>query len=138
TLRRHLEASHAGKYRNWAKGAKFISKLPGDIKKRKVAEEAMHTLDRDLREKEISERIVPYSDRAFRRVAIEWLVATDQPIQAFEHPKFKELINITSRATRGVVIPSRKSTHTKIMHMFKDHFMRLKAQLGVCMYSIAP
>jgi hypothetical protein len=51
TLRRHLEVSHAvldlflkfslisksssvqGKYRNWAKGANFMSKLPGDIKK---------------------------------------------------------------------------------------------------------
>jgi hypothetical protein len=29
-------------------------------------------------EKKIAERVVPYSDKAFRRAAIEWLVATDQ------------------------------------------------------------
>jgi len=68
-----------GKYRNWAKSANFISKLPRDIKKRKAAaEEATRTLDRDLREKKFSERVVPYSDKLFRRAAVEWLVATDQ------------------------------------------------------------
>jgi hypothetical protein len=56
-----------------------LSKLPGDIKKRKeAAEEITRTLDRDLREKKISERVVPYSDKLFRQAAIEWLVATDQ------------------------------------------------------------
>ena len=97
TLRRHLEANHSvcglylvmlvcsnpsscqGKYRNWAKSANFLSKLPGDVKKRKKnAEEATRTLDRDLREKKTSERVTPYSVKAFRRAAVEWLVATDQ------------------------------------------------------------
>lgn len=36
------------------------------------------TLDRDLREKKLKERVVPYTDKAFRQAAIEWLVATDQ------------------------------------------------------------
>ena len=68
-----------GKYRNWAKGANFESKLPGDVKKRKVAaEEVTRTLDHDLREKKLTERILPYTDKAFRQAAIEWLVATDQ------------------------------------------------------------
>ena len=101
TLRRHLEASHAvhdfckfssisefssvqGKYRNWAKGANFVSKLPGDIKKRKAAvEEATRTLDRDLREKKLSEQVIPYSDKLFCRAAIEWLVVTDQVRNSF-------------------------------------------------------
>ena len=69
------------------------------------------TLDQDLKEIEVPERIVPYSDRVFRQVAVEWLAATDQvsnsikcrlsfslmslqPIQALEHAKFRELINI--------------------------------------------
>ena len=72
-------SSIKGKYRNWAKAANFVSKLPGDVKKRKAAaEDTMHTLDSDLVEKKHCERVVPYSDKLFRRVAMEWLVATDQ------------------------------------------------------------
>ena len=41
-------------------------------------EEVTRTLDRDLREKKISEWVVPYSHKIFRRAAVEWLVATDQ------------------------------------------------------------
>jgi hypothetical protein len=68
-----------GRYHNWAKGAKFISKLPSDIKKRKAAtEEVTRTLDRDLKERQPLECVVPYSAQGFRRLAIEWLVATDQ------------------------------------------------------------
>jgi hypothetical protein len=68
-----------GRYRNWAKRNKYESKLPGDVKKRKAAAEvATRTLDRDLTEKKVAERVVPYSDRAFRQAMIEWLVATDQ------------------------------------------------------------
>ncbi|KAF8240518.1 hypothetical protein L208DRAFT_1189581, partial [Tricholoma matsutake] len=92
-----------GKYRNWAKGANFVLKLPGDIKKQKAAvEEATRMLDCDLREKKLSERVIPYSDKLFHRAAIEWLVVTDQLIQALEHPKFKEMIDVASRATNGV------------------------------------
>ena len=48
-----------------------MSKLPGDIKKRKAAvEEAARMLDCDLREKKLSERVIPYSDKLFRRAAI--------------------------------------------------------------------
>ena len=66
-------------YRKWAKGANFVSKLPGDIKKRKAAaEEVTRTLDRDLREKEPYEWVIRYSDKLFRQVAVEWVAATDQ------------------------------------------------------------
>ena len=75
-----------GKYRNWAESTNFVSKLPGDVKKRKVAaEEATCTLDCDLREKKLSEWIVPYSDKLFCRAAVEWLVATDQVRISFYH-----------------------------------------------------
>jgi hypothetical protein len=68
-----------GRYRKWAQDAKYESKLPGDIKKRKAAAELVtRTLDRDLREKKLAERVVPYTDKLFRQAAIEWLVATDQ------------------------------------------------------------
>jgi hypothetical protein len=82
TLRRHLEAHHSvsplyyldyffiwepdlcqGKYRKWAQDANYESKLPGDIKKHKAAaEHVTRTLDRDLKEKKIKDRVVPYTD----------------------------------------------------------------------------
>jgi len=121
-----------GKYRVWAKEAKFESKLPSDAKKRKVAAEHLTwTLDQDLREKSLLERIVPYSDKIFCRSASEWLIATDQPIQALEHPKFREMIEIASCATSGVKMPGRKGTRTEIKRMFLDHITNLKAQLDV-------
>jgi hypothetical protein len=56
-----------------------MSKLPGDVKKRKkAAEQATRMLDRDLVEKKLSAHVIPYSDKLFRRASIEWLVAMDQ------------------------------------------------------------
>jgi hypothetical protein len=56
-----------------------VSKLPGDVKKRKEAsEQAARTLDQDFVEKKLADRVISYSDRLFRQAAIEWLVATDQ------------------------------------------------------------
>ena len=143
------------KYHKWAKGANFLSKLPEDVKKRKAAEEeVMRMLDHDLREKKPSEWVTPYSDKLFREVAVEWLVATDQvrksflqlnllfhclslqPIRALDHPKFKELIAVASRAKNGIRIPGRKATRGEIMCMFKNHLMVLKAQLSVCVLLI--
>jgi hypothetical protein len=54
-----------------------------------------------------------------------------QPIQALEHPKFQEMIDVASRATNGVKIPGRKATRGEIKRLFKDHLVRLKAQLNV-------
>lgn len=55
-----------------------------------------------------------------------------QPIQALEHAKFKELIDIASRTTNGVKIPGQKATQAEIMCMFQNHLTTLKAQLNVC------
>jgi hypothetical protein len=54
-----------------------------------------------------------------------------QPIQALEHPKFQEMIDIAARATTGVNIPSRKVTRTTIKQMLKDHIIGLRARLNV-------
>ena len=68
-----------GKYWSWAKHVNFLSKLPGDTKKHKAAEEeVIHILDQDLREKKISEQILPYSHKVFCHTAVKWLAATDQ------------------------------------------------------------
>ena len=140
-------------YRKWAKCNNFLSKLPGDAKmQREAEEEVTRTLDCDLREKKPHEQVIPYSDKLFHQIAVEWLAATDQvrnsfsqlniwfhplplssqPIQALEHPKFKELIDVASRAKSGVSIPGRKATRAEIMRMFKKHLTTLKAQLSVC------
>ncbi|KAN0105148.1 hypothetical protein V8E52_011310 [Russula decolorans] len=129
TLCRHLEAHHS--YRNWAKTVNFTSKLPGDIKKRKEAAElATRMLNQDLVEKKSLAHVAPYSNKLFCQASVEWLVATDQPIQALQHPKFQEMINVASRATKYMTIPGQKATRAKIMRMFKDHLCGLKAQLN--------
>lgn len=54
-----------------------------------------------------------------------------QPIQALEHPKFKELIGVASRAKNGVDIPGRKATRGEILRIFKDYITHLRAELKV-------
>jgi hypothetical protein len=54
-----------------------------------------------------------------------------QPIQALEHPKFKEMVNIASHATNGIKIPGHKATRAEIKRTFKDHLTDLKARLNV-------
>lgn len=56
---------------------------------------------------------------------------SSQPIQALEHPKFKELIDVASRAKNGINIPGRKTTRAEIMRVFKNHLTTLKAQLNI-------
>jgi hypothetical protein len=95
TLRHHLEACHGvcgshplfcslitslillllshnqGRYCNWAKGVSFVSKLPGNIKKWKVAaKQATHTLDDNIVKMPPSEQIILYSNKLFCRVAL--------------------------------------------------------------------
>ncbi|KAN0111931.1 hypothetical protein V8E52_008021 [Russula decolorans] len=74
--------------------------------------------------------IVKQNTLLFQQAAIEWLVATDQPIQALEHLAFKEMINVTFHATNGVKIPGRKATRNEIKSMFKKHLMSLKLRLN--------
>ncbi|KAJ6603775.1 hypothetical protein B0H10DRAFT_1822219 [Mycena sp. CBHHK59/15] len=132
TLHRHLEAEHYNTYHKWAKKVGFTSALPKDrrAQKQKEAVEALQsqlTLDGHLKEMSPKEKIIPYSHEAFQQAAIEWLVATDQPIDALEHEKFQEMIDIASHAKDGVCIPGRKSTHEEIIDLFKRCMEQLKA-----------
>ncbi|KAG6894635.1 hypothetical protein C0992_005301, partial [Termitomyces sp. T32_za158] len=120
------------KYRKWVKENKFELKLPNDVKKQKADEEhAVRTLDNDLQEKKLQEHAVRYTHKVFCQAAMEWLVATNQPIQALKHPKFKEMIDITSRATDGVTIPGQKSMRASVKQLFYSHLKKLKTQLNV-------
>ena len=53
--------------------------LPGDIKAcKKKAELSWQAINSHLIECKLTERAIPYSDKLFKKAAIEWLVATDQ------------------------------------------------------------
>lgn len=106
-----------------------------------------------------TERAISYTDSLFKQVALEWLIATDQvslsfavnplsckdvtnyygqPIIAFEHPKFKEMVDIASRAKTSVKIPGRKATRQEIIDMFHNHLRSLKERLNVCISYFLP
>ncbi|KAJ7190346.1 hypothetical protein GGX14DRAFT_340545, partial [Mycena pura] len=54
-----------------------------------------------------------------------------KPIDALDHPKFRNMIEISARAKNGVVIPGRKATRDEIMDIFKRSMEQLKAKLNV-------
>ncbi|OSC97206.1 hypothetical protein PYCCODRAFT_1530807 [Trametes coccinea BRFM310] len=137
TLRRHLEAFHKQAYRKWALENNFESKLPGDVRQRKQAQDAAKarqaggSLDQHLREMPPKEKVARYTEQLFREAVVEWLIATDQPISAVEHPKFKRMIEVAAAAKDGVQIPSRKLARAEIMNMFQREISGLKKRLNV-------
>ncbi|KAI0757827.1 hypothetical protein C8Q80DRAFT_1090595 [Daedaleopsis nitida] len=137
TIRRHLGASHEGAYHAWAKNTGFVSMLPKDSAARRRAQASKSAeqtrLDPHLREQpKPPEQLVKYSDELFRDAAVEWLIATDQPLQALEHPSFKKMIHIAARSTEGVRIPNRKQTRAAIIDLFKKNLLKLRERLNVC------
>ncbi|KIK57888.1 hypothetical protein GYMLUDRAFT_171993, partial [Collybiopsis luxurians FD-317 M1] len=116
-------------YRQWAKDNNFKSMIPADVRAHKDAQEAaaanQTTIDDHAVPLPPKECIVPYSDELFEKAVIEWLVATDQPLAAFEHPKFHEMIAVAAQATNGVKIPHRKAACSAIISMFKKNLLEL-------------
>ncbi|KAF9034073.1 hypothetical protein BJ165DRAFT_1356689, partial [Panaeolus papilionaceus] len=143
TLRRHMAARHKGTYCKWAKANNFDSMLPEDAKKRR--EEAADALLK-VQQTEVTSHFdtapekpvppAPYTDELFKSVAIQWLVETNQPIQAFNHPSFQWMIAVAARATQGVNLPSRKQTRAEIMRMFREHMKALGERLNVSNFCI--
>ncbi|TFK58436.1 hypothetical protein BDN72DRAFT_782099, partial [Pluteus cervinus] len=134
TLRRHLEAFHKDQYLKWAKANNFSSMLPKCRKAEaeKAASAKLQTrLDDHAKPGQEKPKVVSYTDKAFREAATEWLIATNQPIQALENPHFIHMINVASRATNGVKIPGRKATRDEIINMFNSQIQHLKSRLNV-------
>lgn len=56
--------------------------LPENVTARKtataVANTTQGTLDDHVKEIELGEQVVPYSDKLFREAAVEWLISTNQ------------------------------------------------------------
>src|ERR1700736_4606806 len=71
-----------------------------------------------------------FTDASFCEAAIHWLISTDQPIQAFEHPSFKMMIDIAMRAPNYISLPNRKATRQEILNMFKSQLTKLKDWLN--------
>ncbi|KAF9031027.1 hypothetical protein BJ165DRAFT_1339297 [Panaeolus papilionaceus] len=138
TLRRHMQSFHSGVYQRWAKENNFQSMLPDDVTARR---EALADASLKLQQSHVTSHFNPapekepapevYSDELFKEVAIQWLIETNQPIQAFDHPTFKRMINLAARATKGVQLPSRKQTRAEILRMFKEQMTALSERLNV-------
>ncbi|KAH9012955.1 hypothetical protein EDB83DRAFT_2169615, partial [Lactarius deliciosus] len=64
----------------WATENNFQSMLPKDAKNHRQAAkmDTQQQLDPHLEEKPLRESVIPYMDKLFCEVAIEWLVSTDQ------------------------------------------------------------
>ncbi|KAJ7624110.1 hypothetical protein DFH06DRAFT_1446385, partial [Mycena polygramma] len=140
TVRRHLESKHKEQYHKWATKHNFESKLSCDIKARadavtaaaKEEEKAQlhqQSLDSHLRKK--PDRVARYSDELMRDAALQWLIATDQPIDALTNPEFKKMIDIAARATEGVTLPNRAQTREGIINLFHEQMNQLKIRLHV-------
>ncbi|KAF8809281.1 hypothetical protein BYT27DRAFT_7187967, partial [Phlegmacium glaucopus] len=103
--------------------------LPRDSKARRDAEREhlSQTLVEDhYTVQKPEDKPVPYSNELFKEAAIQWLVETDQPIQAFEHPTYQKMIQIAARATKQVQIPNRKQTREAIVAKFKEQMRALR------------
>ncbi|KAJ7248958.1 hypothetical protein C8J57DRAFT_954351, partial [Mycena rebaudengoi] len=137
TVRRHLEKYHKPQYHEWADENNFESKLSVDVKARvdgaaataAKAKFRQQTLDSHLQEK--PEKPAPYTDELFLDAACQWLISTDQPLDALCHPKFKVMIDIAARATQGVTLPNRAQTREEIIKIFHSEMEKLKIRLHV-------
>ncbi|KAG1823906.1 uncharacterized protein BJ212DRAFT_1261854, partial [Suillus subaureus] len=122
-------------YQQWCKTNNFKSMLPQDVKECKMAAAVVNmqqtSLNGHLQEIPPNKVVIPYTDSLFCEAAIEWLISTSQPIQAVDHPSFKNMINIAAHATNGMVLPNRNTTHHNIMDLFKTQMMKLKDRLNV-------
>ncbi|KAF8490585.1 hypothetical protein JB92DRAFT_2754255, partial [Gautieria morchelliformis] len=123
-------------YNTWAYTHNFESKLPKVLKAKRAQEDAVArfeqgTLDEHLKEIPKKEHVVPFTNTVFHDAAIEWLIITDQPIQALTHPSFKKMIDIGARATKGVILPTCNGTCDEIMSKFRMQLTNLKERLNM-------
>lgn len=134
TLRRHLGSYHESKYRRWCSKNDFLSKLPKDIRARATAAEAeadiQGTLDGHVKPIPPKPTIIKYSDAIFQEAAEDWLIITNQPLDALSHPKFQYMVDVASRAPDGVKIPEKKNVRASIIHRFQKNVQELRHKLN--------
>jgi hypothetical protein len=126
----------------------FESRLAEDSKQCKDDLDSSHQTSLSEHFQQNDTPVVPYSAKAFEISAIEWIVHTNQvsflyfhsqinltlgrqPIQASKHPTFKTMLDMASRATKGVSLPSPKKTRAHIIHLFKQRMFLLRDRLNI-------
>ncbi|KAJ3979338.1 hypothetical protein F5890DRAFT_1421504, partial [Lentinula detonsa] len=132
SARRHLASAHRSMYEKFCKDNRFASMLPSDRKDALENKLSQSSLDDVVVKLDCKIPAVPYTEENFARAAFEWLVATDQPLWALQNKTFHKMIEIASRASSGVKIPSCKLTRQGIMDMFWEIMRSLKNRLHVC------
>ena len=60
----------------------------------------------------------------------------NQPLQALNHPKFKEMISVAARETHGITIPNHKATQKHFINLFKKNLTNLQSQLIVMIFHL--
>ncbi|KAJ3990670.1 hypothetical protein F5050DRAFT_1534077, partial [Lentinula boryana] len=118
-------------YEKFCKDNRFASMLPSDRKDALENKLSQSSLDDVVVKLDCKIPAVPYTEENFARAAFEWLVATDQPLWALQNKTFQKMIEIASRASSGVKIPSHKLTRQGIMDMFWEIMRSLKDRLHV-------
>ncbi|KIK37669.1 hypothetical protein CY34DRAFT_62090, partial [Suillus luteus UH-Slu-Lm8-n1] len=78
---------------------KAVAKCRNDMLKASASQTG---LNNHLHECPKAEHILPYSNMLFQEAVTKWLIATDQLIQALNHPNFHKLVDVALRATNGV------------------------------------
>ncbi|KAH9041537.1 hypothetical protein EDB83DRAFT_2228222, partial [Lactarius deliciosus] len=135
TLRRHAAAVHPRRYRKWCDSNRFDSMLPEDSKKHKRVEKDRQSLVIDhFGPEDPTTKPIPFSEKALRTAALEWMIATDQPIQVFKHPAFTKMLDIASRANRSIRLPSPKQSRAQVIKMFKQQLCSLRDRLNVTFF----
>ncbi|KAF9493695.1 hypothetical protein BDN71DRAFT_1394444, partial [Pleurotus eryngii] len=119
-------------YLDWCSKNKFISKLPKDraeAKRQASAQSQEHITAHLVLNPDAP---ITYSESGFLEASLHWLIQTNQPIQAFDHPAFQNMIKMAARATNGVKLPNRNSTRSGLISIFMKEMSSLRNRLSVC------
>ncbi|KAJ3725607.1 hypothetical protein DFJ43DRAFT_1002611, partial [Lentinula guzmanii] len=131
TVWRHLESQHAGEYKKWCSENGFQSMLPKDAKQQKLLQS---TLNGNMVKVKPKVPVIPYSHANFLQAMLEWMIATDQPLWALQHPAYQNMIHVASWAMTTIQIPNRKVTRQEIMNMFWKFIEDTKGRFNVMLH----
>jgi hypothetical protein len=96
-------------YRKWAMKNTFVSMLPGDIAAHKKANnQPQHTIDSHLVERKLADHVLPYMDQTFKKVAIEWLISTNQVCEFLFDYSFHVNLKCSSLLPYSIILNSKK------------------------------
>ncbi|KAH8983920.1 hypothetical protein EDB92DRAFT_1803497, partial [Lactarius akahatsu] len=131
-------------YRKWCEENKFDSMLPNDTKQRRQAaiDKSVKTLQsaftNHFKPENAAEKPIAYSENVFTCAAIKWLVDADLPLQVFNRPSFKRMIDLAACANHGVKLPSPGQTRGRVIKMFKQQMFLLKERLNASSVFLFP